>query len=271
MTDWQDEKDGLLAEFLGKERIGVVCDVDGTLSPIVDDPAAASVRRESVDALNRIQPQVTLLAFVSGRGAADIHERVGVSDAVYVGNHGMEHWQSGEVVVNERVSDFRPNLERVMEGVRVMAPEGVEVEDKGASASVHYRRMQGSQQEVETLKSELEAIAGRHDIEVHSGKMVYELRPPVEINKGTAFRKLVKDHRLEAAIYIGDDVTDVDALRMAAKLRDEGECFGLGVGVRHTDDTPETVLRHADLLTDGVEDVSAFLDWLSKALSASST
>jgi trehalose-phosphatase len=100
--------------------------------------------------------------------------------------------------------------------------------------------------------------------------MVFELRPPIQSNKGTAFYHLVQQYRLDAAVYLGDDTTDADALRMARQLRQAGTCYALGLGVA-SDHTPSVVRDSADLMINGVQDVEAFLSWLLNACMASST
>ncbi|MFN8453024.1 MAG: trehalose-phosphatase, partial [Anaerolineae bacterium] len=87
-------------------------------------------------------------------------------------------------------------------------------------------------------------------------------------NKGTAFARLIAEYALAAAIYIGDDVTDADALIAAQSLRRGGTCYALGVGVE-SDDTPAVLQDNADLLVSGVSGVEALLDWLLSVLSAS--
>jgi trehalose 6-phosphate phosphatase len=266
---WREATDTLLKEFVSKRRMGVVSDVDGTLSPIVDDPAAAIVLPASKQHLTAMQPKLELLAFVSGRSAADIHGRVGIADAVYVGNHGMEKHLGETVQINNAVAAYRPNLEAIMDAVREGLLPGMALEDKGATASVHYRRTENPQQTAATFKPQLEKLGQKHNIHIHSGKMVFELRPPVDVNKGTAFRDLIADYRLDAAMYLGDDVTDADAMRAAGELRAAGACFALGVGVQHTGDTPAVVERYADVMASSVEDVAALLGWLENALTAS--
>jgi trehalose 6-phosphate phosphatase len=100
--------------------------------------------------------------------------------------------------------------------------------------------------------------------------MIFELRPPIEINKGTAFHSLVNAYQLDSAIYMGDDTTDVDALHMARKLRQTGQCYALGIGVQ-SPDMPDAVGEAADVMVSGVSDVEDFLDWLFSIRSASST
>jgi trehalose 6-phosphate phosphatase len=269
---WQDAVETLLPPFLAEQRIGVISDVDGTISPIVANPDDAAVLPTSKAHLTAIQPNLALLAFMSGRGAMDICERVGIDNALYVGNHGMERVQTdGTVLVDTRVTRFRANLEAALNEVRGRVLDGMTVEDKGATASVHYRNAANPRQIEAELLPEIEKIASRHHIVLHSGKMVFELRPPVPINKGTAFAALVKHYNLGAALYLGDDVTDADAMQAAQKMRQDGTCYALAVGVAHDGTTPEAVGRYSDFLADGVEGLAAFLGWLADALSASRT
>jgi trehalose-6-phosphatase len=92
----------------------------------------------------------------------------------------------------------------------------------------------------------------------------------VKIDKGTAFEELVKTYQLEAAFYLGDDTTDVAVFLAARQLRERGQCLAYGFGVE-SQGTPQVVLTEADYLVQEVAGVEAFLDWLSKARTASST
>jgi trehalose 6-phosphate phosphatase len=271
MTHWRDATETLLAPLLRTARLGIITDFDGTLSPIIDDPAASAIAPASKAALTAMQPKLALLAVVSGRGAADIHRMTGIEAAVYVGNHGMERWVGGAVVTPPEAAAYRPNLERVMAALEPRLVVGMVIEDKGATASVHYRRTADPAATAEQMRPVLEQITGEHDIELHTGKMIFELRPPIKQDKGTAFRALVDEFKLTGAVFLGDDVTDAAALRASGELRTAGTAYGVGVGVRHPDDTPQPVLDHSDVFADGVGDVSAFFGWLSNALSASST
>jgi trehalose 6-phosphate phosphatase len=271
MIHWQDATDTLLAPLLTAERLGVITDFDGTLSEIVNDPDAATIRPSSKAALSALVPKLALLAVVSGRGAGDIHRMTGIEAAVYVGNHGMERWVDGEIVTPPEVAAYRSNLEGVMASLEPHMEGGMMIEDKGATAAVHYRRTDNPTATAERLRPVLEHITQLHDIALHSGKMIFELRPPVKQDKGTAFRALVDEFKLTGAVFLGDDVTDAAALQAAGDLRAAGNVYAVGLGVRHDDDTPQMILDHSDVLADGVADVSAFLDWLVNAFSASST
>ncbi len=116
----------------------------------------------------------------------------------------------------------------------------------------------------------MQSIAEKHGLHLTQGRMVFEFRPPVKIDKGTAFEELVKTYQLEAAFYLGDDTTDVAVFLAARRLRETGQCLAYGLGVE-SQGTPQAVLTEADYLVQEVAGVESFLDWLSKARTASST
>lgn len=258
---WTSAKETLLATWSAQARIGVITDVDGTISHIVNQPDAATVTPGSRAHLRTLHNQIALVAVVSGRAAADVRRMVDLPELHYVGNHGLEWWVDGGVQITPEAAQFRPAIEAALAEIEPHIVPGMIVEDKGATLSVHYRQtasptaMQGS------LTPVLEQIAGAHHLKLFQGRMIFELRPPVEVNKGTAFRELVTRHALDGALYIGDDTTDVDALRMARELRSAGACYALAVGVE-ANETPAPVRDNADLLVSGVDQVEAFLGWL---------
>ena len=90
------------------------------------------------------------------------------------------------------------------------------------------------------------------------------------MDKGIAFRRLVEEQKLDAALFLGDDVSDLNALRMARRLREENICDAWGIGVQ-SDDAPEDLAATADFLAEGVLDVEELLAWLLTARRASST
>jgi trehalose 6-phosphate phosphatase len=116
----------------------------------------------------------------------------------------------------------------------------------------------------------MKRIAVKHGLHLTQGRMVFEFRPPVKIDKGTAFEELVKTYHLQAAFYLGDDTTDVAVFLSARRLRERGQCLAYGLGVA-SQGTPQVVLTEADYLVQEVAGVESFLDWLSKARMASST
>lgn len=268
--DWLETHDSLLREFLSHKRIGVVTDMDGTLSVMAPTPGEAVITPRNHDLLRELHEKLALVAVVSGRGVADLRERVGLPELTYVGNHGLEMWENGRVVVMPEAEPYRPALVKALDEFRPHVIPGMLVEDKYATASIHYRLTENPDAVRDTLAPRVHEIARRHGLKSFEGHRIFELRPPVEIDKGTAFQHLIRDHALDAAVFLGDDTTDADALRVARALRDGDQCFAIGVGV-DASGTPASVRETADILVKGVAGVEEFLGWLSSAASASST
>ena len=266
---WENAKDELL-EAINKPRFGLITDVDGTISPIVDVPDEARVTPRNLELLADLQAKLTLTAVVSGRSAEDVHQRVDLPGLVYVGNHGMEQWQDGNLIVLPTAAAYRSNLSAAVPEIKRILIAGMRFEDKGATLSVHYRQTGNPEKVAENLTLSMQSIAEKHGLYLTQGRMVFEFRPPVKIDKGTAFEELIKTYRLNGAFYLGDDTTDVAVFLAAQRLRESGQCLAYGLGVE-SQGTPQAVLTEADYLIQEVAGVESFLDWLSKACMASST
>ncbi|MBN2302837.1 MAG: trehalose-phosphatase [Anaerolineae bacterium] len=267
---WKNALSTTLKTLTAHDRIGLVTDVDGTISPIVPHPDDAQVTPRSRELLAALQSRLALVAVISGRAAGDVRDRVGLPELVYVGNHGLEWWRDGQITLAPAAAQYRPALDAVIRALDGQIAAGMQVEDKGATLSIHYRRAADPPAVAEQFAPILREVAAAHDLALFQGRMVFELRPPVEINKGSAFGQLVEQYRLDAAVYLGDDTTDADALRLARTLRESGRCYALGLGVE-SDDMPAVVRASADLLLSGIQDVESFLAWMLSAASASST
>jgi trehalose 6-phosphate phosphatase len=267
---WKDTTNTLLAPLVSMDRVGLVTDMDGTISRLADEPDAAFVTPTSRDLLERLAGQLALVAVVSGRSVADVREKVGLENVHYYGNHGLETWAGGQVRTAPEAAAFRPQMEAVLSGVRPLAEPGMFLQDKHATLSIHYRQTPDPAGARDRLQPHLARIAEDAGLNLFEGHMVFEVRPPIEIDKGSAFQALIRDHQLDAALFIGDDTTDAAALRMAARLRAEDRCYAVGVGVE-SDSTPDAVLESADVFAAGVSGVEALLAWLLEARMASST
>ena len=266
---WENAK-SRLQEAIDKSRLGLVTDVDGTISPIVDVPDEARVTPRNLELLATLGAQLTLMAVVSGRSAEDVYQRVGLPGLVYIGNHGMEQWENEKLFVSPTAAAYRDNLLAATPEIKQVLVSGMHFEDKGATVSVHYRQTSHPEKVARELTPIMQSIAEKHGLHLTQGRMVFEFRPPVKIDKGTAFEELVKAHRLEAAFYLGDDTTDVAVFLAARRLRERGQCLAYGLGVA-SQGTPQAVLTEADYLVQGVAGVESFLGWLSKARMASFT
>lgn len=268
MSQWQSSE--ILQSLIKKSRLGLISDMDGTLSPIVPNPGEAQITPRNRELLQALQAHLTLVAIVSGRAVTDVRERVGLPGVVYVGNHGLERWVEDHVEPVPEASAYRPAIEAALDTLREQKLVGMLVEDKTVTISVHYRQTQNPEAVAQSFRPIAQQVAAENGLDLFQGRMIFELRPPIHINKGSAFRRLVQDYALEGAVYLGDDTTDIDALLMARQMRRESTCYGLALGVE-SEGTPDAVGKSADLSVSGVEGVESFLAWLLKACKASST
>jgi trehalose 6-phosphate phosphatase len=176
-------------------RTGLFLDVDGVLAPIVARPEDALVPDETRAELRRLHARYALVACISGRAGADAQRIVGVRELTYVGNHGLE--------LEPAAADWAARLHEFLATV-----DWPELEDKGLTAALHYRNA-----DEQAALTTLDAVATRAraaGFVARFGRKVLEVLPPLEASKGTAVRRLVAEHRLERALYAGDDTTDLD-------------------------------------------------------------
>ena len=190
---------------------------------------------------------------------------VGISGIVYKGNHGLETWRGGELEIREEAREHVLGVHATAERLRrELDVSGLIVEDKGVSASAHYRLSPDPEQAREAILNALARMDEAQGMLITEGKMVVEVRPPVSVDKGTSLRELVAEYGLRGVICLGDDSTDVDAFRALHALASEGVCAGLALGVLGRN-TPATLEQEADLLLSGVAEVEELLERIVEA------
>jgi len=234
----------------------VLCDIDGTLAPIVRRAEEAHVREEVSLLLGRLARRYRCVACVSGRSAAEARRLVGVGGIAYVGSHGAELLDPGAkrpklipafASWEGRVKRFV--AERDTPDLRLLR---VRIEDKGPIAALHWRGVpdeEAALTRLEGLAQEAEATG----LATHWGRKVLEIRPPVPLDKGRAVRDLIERCGARAALYGGDDATDLDAFSALDALAEEGALeAAVKVGVR-SDEGPAAIVDRADLVVDGVD------------------
>jgi trehalose 6-phosphate phosphatase len=238
--------------------VAVLTDIDGTLAPIVPTPDMSEVSGELKDVLSTLSEKYLLVAGISGRKTEDAFDLIGLEDVVYFGNHGFEILRDGEVEV---IPEALPYLEKVQELEHLareeLVPQGAFVEEKGITASVHYRNVPTDVGErcVEFVEREGERLGLRITV----GRGVVEARPPIRADKGTAVRTLVEEYEPTRAMFLGDDTTDLDAFRELEELREEGTLEDiLRIGVA-SDEGPPEIETESDIVVDGVDGVAEVL------------
>ena len=174
----EDEIRGQLHDWRERpETVAIFTDIDGTLAPIVPTPDMSEVSAELKELLRQLSEMYLLVAGISGRKTEDALDLVGLADVVYFGNHGFEILRDGEVEVTP---EALPYLEKVQElearAREELGPLGAFVEEKGITASVHYRNAPPGvgERSVEFVKREGERLGLRITV----GRGVVEARPP---------------------------------------------------------------------------------------------
>lgn len=179
-----------------------------------------------------------VVAIVSGRPANEIDRLLAVPGVRFVGLYGLG---PGDVMSSAGL------LSRV-EGAAARVPEAW-VEDKGSSVAVHYRQAPDPPRTREDLLGPLREVADAEGLELVEGKMVLELVPAGRPRKGGAVERMVAEHELEAALFAGDDVADLDAFEALDRLAVSG-LVTLKVAVAG-EETPAELLGSADVIVDG--------------------
>lgn len=235
----------------------VFLDFDGTLAPIADTPDAARLPDKTRGFLKTLARRVDCtVSIVSGRAVADVRRRVGVAGLVYAGNHGLEIAGGGLHFDEATAIGARGEVARAVATLeaRLCHVPGTFVEAKGLTASVHYRVVSpGHWDEVERVVHGV--VPEDHpDLVITAGKMVWEVRPRVGWNKGTAVRWIRERLGLRGAatFYLGDDRTDEDA------FAEVGRVVTARVGTARP---TRAGYRLAD-----ADEVAEFLQWLSRAV-----
>jgi trehalose 6-phosphate phosphatase len=247
-------------------RAAILCDIDGTLAPIVERPEDAKVPGELSRRLGQLSRRYLLLACVSGRAATEARRLVGVGRMTYAGSHGAEILDPGasRPRTSPDFADWAPKVHAFADGRdrHELRRLRVRVEDKGPIVAFHWR---GAPDE-DAARAAVERIAaeaGEAGLAIHWGRKVLEVRPPVEISKGRAVRELVERAGARAALFGGDDATDLDAWDALDELLAEGLLdTALRVGVR-SDEAPDAIVERADLVVDGVPGFGRVLEGLA--------
>ncbi len=251
-----------MTSLLHRRRFGLLTDLDGTLSELVSNPEDSVVSPQIRDPLAALCRKLHLVAIVTGRSALQARRIVAIDDLLYVGNHGLEQWEREELSVPASVQTHLQTLGELRLSLQSkLAIPGVSFEDKGVSFAIHYRNASDPEEAGWQVQEAVEREGGEAFRQV-GGKMVVNILPPVDLTKGTAVLDLAELQSLESLVYIGDDVTDLDAFRAVDRLVKEGRCEGLKIGVVG-EDSPREVADESDYILGDVGEVGWFLDWLA--------
>jgi trehalose-phosphatase len=236
-----------------REAVSLFLDFDGTLAPIVLDPVHAQLDASVRRAIDRLSRRRTLnVTVISGRALRDLQARIALPYLIYAGNHGFEIKGPGLRFMQPTAGALRPELQdlcgRLVASLRGIA--GAQVENKGLTASVHYRQADPKNL-AKIEKIVLEAVQNHTArFRVSAGQQVYEILPVADWNKGAAVSWIHSQLGGDPpfTIYLGDDSTDEAAFRVLAGA----------ITVKVGEATPTSAQYHVA----GPAQVREFLLWL---------
>ena len=250
---------------MANKRLAVFLDYDGTLTPIVDRPDDALISPSMRAVVRELAGRCTVCV-VSGRDRAVVQRLMGVVELIVAGSHGFDIWSpDGGALERDEGARFAELIARVTETLhnRTRGIAGALVEQKKGSVAVHYRLVaEDDRSRVKAIVDDLLA-AERGALKVTPGKMVYELQPQIDWDKGKAVLYLLEALDLDAEdvvpLYVGDDMTDEHAFQAL---------YGRGIGIIVADPAdPETAARStsAEYALRDTHEVEAFLDGLARS------
>ncbi|MBZ6494026.1 trehalose-phosphatase [Natrinema longum] len=245
-------------------RLLVCLDFDGTLAPIVEDPDAATATARNRNAVARLaeRPDVTT-AIVSGRALTDVRERVD-GPSIYAGNHGLELARHGSIAVHPVARKRAARIERIcslLETALASVPN-CRIENKRLTGTVHLRAVPAAAEPIarRITRRTVDRFGG-DELEISTGKRILEIGPDFRWGKGNAVELIAADEPPGTpVVYIGDDVTDESAFRVA-----ESD----GIGIRVGGDEPSSASARVESPA-GVASVLSWLDSLASDAAARS-
>lgn len=240
---------------------GLFFDFDGTLSEIVSRPEQARPIAGVPQLLSALAAKFALVAVVSGRRAADLLEWFGADGVEIWGLHGAESIREGAVHLAVGLKPFLPMMRKVKSeceaAITRMELTGVKLEDKGAVIALHFRNAPDGLWARNRLSSLVEELAALHGLRSAEGRMVFELRPPIELSKGGVVIERAISRGLRAVAFIGDDPVDLPAFDALDDLAAQG-LIAVRIAVSSAEAPPELIDR-ADEVVEGPRGVASWL------------
>jgi trehalose 6-phosphate phosphatase len=254
----------LIGEALRRSPFGLITDVDGTISKTAPTPQQAEVTPLCRQYLSALCNQLALVAAVSGRATVEVKNMINIDGMVYIGNHGLERWSEGHSEFSKDIQDYSKVIKAAIEELTpLLSMKGVSIENKGATASIHYRLCHDPQSAERHILATIENSPRARSLRTIQERMAIDLLPPVKVNKGTATLDLIQEYNLQGGAYLGDDLTDIDAFRAIHTACRDLDFQGFAIGITSRE-MPEKLAEEADFTLNGVNDVERFLKWLSQ-------
>lgn len=204
-----------IRNLLKNRQVIIFLDYDGTLTPIVERPEWAQLSQEMRNAVKRLAEKYRV-AIVSGRDLADIRNCVAIEGLFYAGSHGFDISGPDGDMELQQGADYLPALALAGKSLAKQLDNisGIQIERKKFAIAVHFRR--ANIEDIPTVENIVDTVVAKTPgLRKTGGKMIFELRPDLDWDKGKALlwilTQLGMDGDNVCPIYIGDDLTDEDA------------------------------------------------------------
>jgi len=260
-----------LQQVIAQRPLGLVFDIDGTISPIAPTPGEARLYPGIAQQLAAANEHAGVYVAINTGRAADIGAAmVNVEGLTYMGVYGLE-WLKGpltrpivELLPEARIySESAKQLLDMAEAGLADIPE-ILIERKRTGGAIHFRLAPDHHVAHERILALLAEPTRQRGMRLIDGKLMLELVPPLEMNKGKALRRLVQHFELRGIMFAGDDVSDLDAVREIRQMKEEG-IAAISVAVKHHD-SPPALLREADIAVEQVDGMAELLGEIVAAL-----
>jgi trehalose 6-phosphate phosphatase len=252
-----------LSEFKNDKSTAIITDIDGTISEIAPAPEKALVTDSMKKELIKLKEKFGLLVIISGRSVYSAYKMVGVEGILYVGNHGLEYLFEGEYSVAEGVEKYLPALKQITGELKEELSDipGILLEDKGICSSIHYRQCDEPEIARANIINSIKKCAESKNLQVAEGRKLVELKPPLGYDKGFIIHKIIEENDLKKIIYLGDDITDVDAFQKLKDLKNANEIQSATILVLSLE-IPKYIKNSASFFVHDVREVLKFFRWL---------
>jgi trehalose 6-phosphate phosphatase len=232
------------------------------LAPIVRHADDATVPEAVRGVLIQVAKRYGLVACVTGRRAADARRIVSIGSIAYIGAHGGELLRPGQVrpEVDRQLEEWTRRVQEFAREANTaqLSRQRIRLEDKSSIVAFHWRGAPdeaAARAAVDELANRAEAVG----LSAHWGRKVLEVRPPVKMDKGIGVRRLLREADVSAALYAGDDATDLDAFAALTEMAEQGRLETvILVGVA-SEEGPDEIVERADLVLDRPGEVRSLL------------
>ncbi|HML04201.1 MAG TPA: trehalose-phosphatase [Methanobacterium sp.] len=254
-----------LKEFKNDTKTALITDIDGTISEIVPTPGEAVVSEDMKQIIEKIAKKYKFTGVMTGRSINNALDMIGNKNLIYIGNHGMEQLKNGKIWIDPEVKKYVPHIKKLAKSLKkdLKDHECILFQDKELSFTVHYRLCDNGDKIRKKALDTIASIKDSKNLKISEGRKVIEIRPPAGHNKGSILQKFIFENKIKKMIYLGDDITDVDAFRKLNELSSEKKVETLSIAV-NSNETPDYVKESADFYVKSVDEVQIFLKWFSE-------